>query len=321
MRLKLASRVMATKKKFGLINSLKMPRSNDRFWQEVAAGKQIQVHGKYYMAKHAWDRLPTWKKEEVHAIAVGWASRSGVLIGRSAAILWEFPTLSLPRGARPVTWLGYANGHKPGGNQQQASDIRVSAGFIPARHVEELGDLRVTSKARTLIDCARFEDFENALVIAEGALRKHPHLQADINLALKEMKGSPGLPKARQRLALANTKSESAAESRAKAQFITAGLYRKHTVKQNPELLVDHMIFRPDFLIDDWLVVEIDGEEKYFGKYSAPDEALRAERQREVKLQNAGYRVMRFGWNDLEQGDVAQRVGEVLQPLVVPTPA
>ncbi|AKK04311.1 PDDEXK family nuclease [Corynebacterium epidermidicanis] len=311
------------RKPFVLVNSQKVPRSNERFWRGVAQEDFIRVHGKFYVDRKRWDRLRTWEKEEAHACAVGWSSISAVLVGRSAAIVHGLPVISRAWGAELVAELNYPAGKRKGGRQGGIAGILYRGHHLSERHVHALGDLRVTSKARTVIDCARYEEFENALVIAEGALRQSPKLRAEIEELLKEMKGSPGLPKARRVLQFAGTQSESAAESRAKAQFITAGLHQEHKIKQNPELLIDGTRYRPDFLIDGWLIVEIDGMEKYFGKHLPPDEALRAERLREVKLQNAGYRVLRFGWDELEAKSVVGDVKAAIraQRLSVPLSA
>ncbi|MDU0479480.1 hypothetical protein QVA66_09535 [Staphylococcus chromogenes] len=297
---------------FPFSDAKRIPRKNEKFWRGVADGSQFQVHGNYFLDAKYWNRLRIWEKEEAHAIAVGRSSRSAVLVGRSAAMVLGLPVLSRAKGSALVAELGYPGARKCGGVQRRAHDVKYRDHYLPPAQILEVRGVRVTSPAQTVIDCARFESFESALVVAEGALRRNPKLRDQIELLVAGMRGSPGLPRVRRRLRWASALSESATESRAKAQLIEAGILDTHKVMQNRELLVDGSRYRPDFLIDGWLIVEIDGEEKYFGKYAPPDEALRGERVREVKLQNAGYRVLRFGWAELEHRTMVEEVKKAL---------
>ncbi|WP_125610666.1 endonuclease domain-containing protein [Specibacter cremeus] len=110
------------------------------------------------------------------------------------------------------------------------------------------------------------------------------------------MDGYQGVRRARRVLDAVNGRSESAGETR------TRLVIAEMSVEQ-PELQVDLRAggetYRPDFV---WrrfkLIVEFDGDGKYFD-YAPTADVLLRERRRENALIEAGWRFIRFTWDDL----------------------
>ncbi|RKW71533.1 hypothetical protein DWQ67_01415 [Galactobacter caseinivorans] len=124
--------------------------------------------------------------------------------------------------------------------------------------------------------------------------------------------GLPGVAVSRfnRAMDLASPLSESAAESLARVAMWELGF---QLPAAQVELLIEGRLVRPDFLWPGQLILEVDGE----GKYAGPDEAQsrRAEKQRQLALERAGYRVARAEWADVIN---PQRFRGVLARLGVP---
>lgn len=297
--------------KLTLIDSRTISASDTSFWTNVRRGELLKVHGTFYVDSYRWKRLKPWERERVHAVAVGRASRSAALVGRSAATLWGLPVMHQREPF--VAELMYPEHRRPGGKQKQQRDVRFRVGYLREEDVVVKNGARVTSLSRTAIDAARFEDFPHALMIIEGLLRAHPRLFSEVKREIDSAPRAKGMPQARRIFAIASTRSESPGESLALGHFCTSGLHSLHDVIQNPTLTVNGRTYRPDFLIDGWLIVEVDGEIKYNGELQQLDEALNAERLRETQLQNAGFRVLRFRWPALVTGEFIADIERALQ--------
>ncbi len=103
---------------------------------------------------------------------------------------------------------------------------------------------------------------------------------------------------------LIDTAAESIGESRTRLLLRDLGLnVRSQAVLRSGSAFVG----RVDFLVDDLVVVEFDGLVKYAG--SEGRSALAAEKQRESRIVDLGYEVVRLTWPDLEDpADVARRI-------------
>jgi hypothetical protein len=68
---------------------------------------------------------------------------------------------------------------------------RLEPGQLPAHHVEELNGLRVTSPARTVVDCLRELPLPDAVAIADAALRRGLIEVAELEAVRQEQRGWP----------------------------------------------------------------------------------------------------------------------------------
>lgn len=199
---------------------------------------------------------------------------------------------------------------RPGGGRMRPG-THVHATTMAAEDVVVIDGLRVTSPARTVVDLARTEPFEQAVAVADAAL--HQDLlrragrqsgpgavaPADLASALTGAIGRRGGPAARRAVAWADELSEGVGESRSRVALARAGLPAP-TSQWTPPGLAG---IRVDF---GWpgrgVVGEFDGRIKY-GRLLRTgqdlEEVLWEEKRREDRLRAAGLTVIRWIWADL----------------------
>jgi very-short-patch-repair endonuclease len=158
-----------------------------------------------------------------------------------------------------------------------------------------IGNLRVTSLERTVVDCAMVLTYQQALVLMDHALR----LGADLALMdamAKALPGRRGIRNLRQALINADPRSESAGETLTREL-----LARLNLPMPEPQVEVNSRAgrYRLDFAWKDQKVaLEFDGKVKYF-EYKPTAEVLYQERQRENALTEDGWKFVRVKWQDL----------------------
>lgn len=227
------------------------------------------------------------RRRRVHALrsaAAALTRPEHAVSAASAAIVHGLPVIAVPPA--PVLTR-----RRPAPDGRRGGSLVRSARLDDVDLTEWFG-VPVTTVARTLGDLAR-TDPAGALMAADAARREGLVTTADIDGVLGRMTGWPGVRHARAALALASPLAESPLESLTRWVVHLAGL-------PQPELQVEitdpvsGRTYRVDLL---WrarrLVLEADGRGKYSG------DALWREKQRELALTRAGYRVERVTWDDL----------------------
>jgi very-short-patch-repair endonuclease len=177
----------------------------------------------------------------------------------------------------------------------------ISHATLPAEHRDELLGVRTTSAARTLADCARTLEPQSALVTADSALRHGAGRSATLALIADHSRW-PGSRQAREIVAFADARADSALESRTRWCLALQGL-------PPPELQlticdeVGRDVGEVDFV---WrahrTILETDGRVKYEPDGSAAWESrgvLWREKLREDALRELGFEVVRGYWSDL----------------------
>lgn len=271
------------------------PLSNDHpVWKQLASGELIRLTSRYAINSEYYSALPYYQRHLFDIVAFGRSAHRSVLVERSAAQLLGLWTLS-SRNAQVV--LARQSRTVPP-RRQWASKVMYRKMWLPASDIMECFGLRCTSVARTCIDVARLATFEEGLMAVDSALHKRLVGLDELRSMLMAMGRVKGAAQARKVVAYATALAESPFESYARGMLIAEGLGKKLVVQ--PELQGG---YRPDMLLDDKVVVEIDGAVKYDGAtYGKSSEAvIRAERQREKYLQNLGYIVLRYSPRDLLQ--------------------
>jgi len=161
-------------------------------------------------------------------------------------------------------------------------------------HRAELSDDDVdglaTSKTRTLTDCLRNLPFDEALAIADSALR-HGDVSATELVSLAARLKGPGAAGARRVAALASGLAANPFESVLRALAIQAGL----TVQPQVAIGGDTLLGRPDLVdLERRIVLEADSFE-----WHGTRKALRADARRYNSFVVAGWLVLRFSWEDV----------------------
>ncbi len=190
--------------------------------------------------------------------------------------------------------------------------------------VVPIGGLRVTSVARTVVDCARTLPFENAVVLADAALGRGLVTRSELHGQVRRHARVPGALAAEQVIAFADGRSAGVGTSRSRVLFRAAGLPAPDLRFAVPGLadVPGGTADESDFAWPaDRVLGEFDGWEE-FGRLLGPgpepqgphrELALANERARHRLLLAAGWRVVRWTWADLTRpAAVVLRVREAL---------
>jgi hypothetical protein len=251
----------------------------------------VRVRRGIFAPASLWWALPAWRRYEgrVHAVAL---AHPGVVFCReSAAALRGLPVFGDPLEIH-VLDLPEATSRLSGGiRRHTTSDERV---------VERIGGIFVTSLADTVIDIARSRHHAIGLSVADAALRADSSLTVEALVAENERRASGrGRRIARWALHRATSVAETVLESVSRAAIEWLGF-------EDPELQVE---FRADGFrdrVDMWwaharVIGEADGELKYDGSLQPPTDAIRKEKQRDLRLRRQASGPVHWSWRDIAQ--------------------
>jgi hypothetical protein len=216
----------------------------------------------------------------------------------SAAVLHGLPVWNVPLDVVHVTRDRSRTGARRG------SRVHVHSAPLAAEEVVRVNGILVTSLARTVADLARTLPFEQAVVLADGAMwvkREDPLDRVDL-LAVLDERRWPGTPAARRVAAFADGRSHSLGESLSRIAIQRAGLPKpvlQWEVRRRDGTFVGEVDFGwPELRT----VGEFDGKVKY-GVLVPPGEdladVLYREKLREDAIRAEVLGVVRWGWRDL----------------------
>jgi hypothetical protein len=205
---------------------------------------------------------------------------------RSAALAHGLPLI----GTRPPALAQLLR--DPGGGKSQGHSRHERIAELPESECVVVNGLPTTSLALTVIHMAREEAFRNAVVAADGALRRGMTKEQLLTMARKH--GSqPGGLTALAVAQFADGLAESALESISRVACVLVGL-------PVPELQIKVMyagecVARVDGLWREFNVIgQADGALKYQEK--GADRVL-ADKWQDEKLESLGFEVARWGWD------------------------
>jgi hypothetical protein len=203
----------------------------------------------------------------------------------SAALLHGIDRLGRPSGRVRLTRGG-------GRYRRLDADARLYVCGLPPDHLTVVRGVVATTAARTVMDLARCASVRSGVVSADSALRAGC-TKAEFEAVLDYCRRWPGRRRALQVIALADGKAESPLESISRLLFVEWGV-------DEPELqvwLTDDvgMPCRVDFL---WRGLRVVGEADGMAKYDVAG-AGREEKRRQMALEDAGYEVVRWTWQEV----------------------
>ena len=211
--------------------------------------------------------------------ATAWSAPDGVLHGRSAACLW------LPELAGPVAFVAHPT-------LRARRGVVVCRRLVPPEFVRATAGLRVASPAYAAVELAGLDD---GRALCE-ALRLRLVDQPAIADALGAFTGAPGNALRRRATAACAHSPWSYAELRLHRILLEAGITGWVA---NAKLVIGGVLLYPDVRFRArLLVLEFDGRETHGSR-----EGFLADRERWNLLEAAGYHVLRFGWEHLDQPD------------------
>ncbi|MGW6175418.1 hypothetical protein ACWF5H_18185 [Arthrobacter sp. NPDC055138] len=247
--------------------------------------RSVYISEEYWQTHEPWDQHVLLIKAH-HAAS----NRDLVYSHASAARLWGLHVWNAPEDIH-VIQRG-RRGEKPG-----SSDVVRHTHSLPEQDVEILaGGIRLTSRERTVLDCARTLPFELAVVIADSALQRGASLEKMHEMA----DGAPRsrfITRVRQVLAAVDGRSESAGETRLRLK-LRAWNFPQPVLQD--EIRTAEGTYRADFT---WpglkLIVEFDGDSKY-REVQPTDQVILNERKRETRLMEEGWTIVRVRWSHLD---------------------
>lgn len=193
--------------------------------------------------------------------------------------------------------------------------FRMACAPLDASEVLHRGAFRLTSAARTLIDCAREWPLEDAVVAMDSALLAGRTTSRELSEVASAQQSWRGAPRARRAIALADGRAESPLETRGRLRIVGSGFPK-------PELQVEIRAGgRLVAVVDAWfdeaaVAVEFDGRVKYTHPWRgrSPGQVLWDEKRREDQLRALDIAVVRVTDSDL--GDDWPRVAAPLRQLL-----
>ncbi|WP_342319097.1 endonuclease domain-containing protein [Corynebacterium mayonis] len=230
--------------------------------------------------RSVWEELARHEQQLVRVVAAGLSSRGAVLVGRSAARLHGMWLIGAPDNKVELSLP--SRGISP--SRRQSGKFVFRHFTLPTWQVIEISGIRATSAIRAFVDIARCHGFVEGLVAIDW-LRFQGVERESIAREIKSMGRFKGIAVVRRCFEMSIATSESPYESYARGLLIEASIAGiKAQVKIEG--------YRVDLLIDDWLVVEIDGGIKY---RSADAEKVRQkEYERQKQIANQGYVFLRY---------------------------
>ena len=249
---------------------------------------RAQVAGLQRLARGAYGHTTGLTPEATHVLtARAMLTRVGEAVAShtTAAVAWGFPVRTMDlervhlspvagRAGKPKRGPGYHFHNTP----------------VPPEDV----DLGYTSALRTVLDCSRLIRADWAVVIADAALHRGLTSPAELAESASRVRNVTGAARARALPSLCSALSESPGETLLRLRLRRMGIQPGEQVvlrdvEGNP---------RVDFLIDDSLVLEFDGRAKYTMQ-ADPERAHWEEKQRQDRISEAGYEVLRITWAQL----------------------
>jgi hypothetical protein len=288
---------------FTRAGALRLGVTRARFHRLTARGDVVAVAPGHYAEAVRWVMAGDQGRHLGLALAASAAFSGAALSHTSAALWWGLPTPrrvpGRPELTVPVTL-----------RQSDDSDwVRVLRCGLPPRQVLVHDGVRVTTLARTAVDCFRSLPLADALAIADVAVRRGVAVGELVEVRQGQARW-PGIRAARRGIGLVDGRRESPLESGSVARLDGWGL--PHPVPQvevYDEL--GEFIGRVDLLWRSLRVVgEADGRGKFRGDFDgnssehAVAERLIAAEDRAGRLREVGLGVVRWGSSALRRPDL-----------------
>ncbi len=257
----------------------------------LRAGALVMLARGVYLRRTDYEALDDAGRHLVHARHVGSRLEPGEAVSHvSAAVLhgldiWKVPLarVHVSRTGRNGRVTPHLHAHRTNWGDDDVVDIRGIA---------------VTSIARTVVDLARTLPRDQAVVIGDSALRRHPETCRQTARVLERARHRTGTTTAAAVLEFLDGRSESVGESLSRIRMWECGLPAPDL--QREVVVRDGRRYRLDFFWDRLGIVgEFDGSIKYRDRRD-----LLAEKRREDALRDLGLEVVRWNWAELDRFEV-----------------
>lgn len=222
--------------------------------------------------------------------------RPAVISHASAAVMHGLPIWNMDLRLAHFTRAGAAGGYA-------TTRTRMHMAPLSEDEIVEVDGHAVTSVARTVVDLARSEPFEQAVVGGDGALNLGLVTAEELDEARLKLRHHHGFRAAGKAIAFMDHRSESVGESRSRVIMHRLGLPKPDLQRVIRRGYVK--LARVDFhLPEQGVVGEFDGRGKYErGRRAGESQGnvVAREKQRENAIRGTGAEVVRWEWRDLGQ--------------------
>lgn len=252
----------------------------------LSSGAWVRVRRGVYSTREHLNATDSRHAVDCLALLLELGRPGAVISHASAARLWGIPVRrhhATPlRLTDPTGW-------------RRGRDFRMAQAPLRPGEVVERGPLAFTSAPRTLIDCAREWDLEDAVVAMDAALLAGRVTPEELARAAAGIHHWPGAPRAARAACLADGRAESPLETRGRLRLVGAGL--TPSALQVEIRAAGRLVGVVDAWFDDAAVaVEFDGKVKYTDPWRGrtPERALWEEKRREDELRALDIRFVRI---------------------------
>jgi len=272
----------------------------------VEEGELDRVRRGFYAPHRDLDRRA--RHRQLIAATVPLLGAGSVLSHASAAIMLGLPVRQDLLDRVWVTRPG-------GGHGRRGPVVQLRRCSLDADDVTTVDGVAVTTLARTVVDLARQLPYEWGVIGCDAALAAGCSQDSLIEAAHR-VRGWPGGRRALSAARFADGASGSPAESLSRVQMERAGI--PTPVTQFPVFLNGKLVATADFGWDDaGLVGECDGKVKYgelLRPGEKPEDAVMREKRREDRIREAGYWIVRWGWQEAcDQAELARIIRRGLE--------
>ncbi len=250
----------------------------------VVVAPTVAVAKREYLALKPWDRYT------VRVMAVATSTRKAVLSGFAAAAAMGIRYLRPPQTNYQVE-LTLPGKTSPSAKNNWGTKIRYLYGSLPKEHYINHNNQRVTTIERTYVDILRLYGARYALIFIEGAMDQLGISKSEILARVQGLGDSVWVRKAVALLRLAYGNIQSVYETLARFKLVNARIPGIVSIVPQARIRCGRATYYADLLINNWLIVEVDGGCKYETN-TLP--VLLQERQRERELLRQGYGLLRI---------------------------
>ncbi len=279
--------------------------TRDQVRQRVRSGAWTTVGRGVYLRSSGSEAadLDEFARARLDHMARAWAAairHEGTVIAfRSAALVHGLPILGrMPPPVELLTGPGRWTGTRAGTAVRYSPLLESHALLTP---------VPVTTAARTWFDIARTRPLSDALAAGDAGLRGGSFTLADLEAIIDEGSATRGFPRPPGVLPHLDAARESPLESASWAYFVRHDLPLPRMQQEFTDGL-GRLVGRVDFWWEQArLVGECDGRVKYL-----TGDDLYREKLREDALRALGLQVVRWGWRDLRDAVLADRLTAAL---------
>ena len=288
-----------------LVDIRRVASSDDTTFTQINNRELEQLTKSIYIQKSTWLTLRRYEQEFLRCCAASTQAKKAVLVSRSAARVCDVWLVSK---YEEVVEVALKHGKPPGLGEQDIG-YQYKRTVLADSDIMVRGNLRFTNPIRTAIDVARDGDLLDGIVAFESLLSRHNSFNTEIikgecRAVMRRMQRTRGIGRAREALEKATNLSEPPYETRTRILIETAGF------RCRAQVLIGK--YRVDLLVEENLIVEIDGRIKL---NTNPDQVYKDQVVREDWLREQGYSVLRVHTRDLDlsEADVLRRIREKLK--------